>query len=234
MPTPIPTPTVQSASLYFREGGSDNEYHAAIEPSGNGYIVTFAYGRRGSTLNTGVKTDSPVSLAEATKVFEKLVASKTAKGYRPSGSPAPVYQQNGTEGADTGIRCQILNPVEERELPRLLDDERHCIQEKFDGRRLLVRKIDLETASFVVTGHNTAKRSVTLGLYDGGKPVPAGNVTIPPNHAVPPEGTVVECRYLYTHRESGAIYQPVYLGSRHDIPEADCTTDQLKYKANGR
>ena len=42
----------------------------------------------------------------------------------------------------------------------------------------------VESASFVVTGRN-AKRSVTLGLYDGDKLVPAGNVTIPPNHAVP-------------------------------------------------
>ena len=39
MPTPIPTTTIQSASLYFREGGSDKEYHAAIEPSGDGFIV---------------------------------------------------------------------------------------------------------------------------------------------------------------------------------------------------
>ena len=42
------TPTIQSASLHFREGNSDKEYHAAIEPSGEGYIVTFAYGRRGN------------------------------------------------------------------------------------------------------------------------------------------------------------------------------------------
>jgi hypothetical protein len=59
------TPTIQSASLQFREGNSDNsagvsrpiqqtarrvhsgtadggkEYHAAIEPDGEGYIVTF-------------------------------------------------------------------------------------------------------------------------------------------------------------------------------------------------
>ena len=37
-------PTIQSASLQYREGNSDKEYHAAIEPRGEGYIVTFAYG----------------------------------------------------------------------------------------------------------------------------------------------------------------------------------------------
>jgi bifunctional non-homologous end joining protein LigD len=61
--------------------------------------------------------------------------------------------------------------------------------------------------------------------------VSAGNVTIPPNHEVPSKGEVVECQYLYAFRESGSIYQPVYLGKRTDIPAAECTTDQLKYKA---
>jgi bifunctional non-homologous end joining protein LigD len=41
----------------------------------------------------------------------------------------------------------------------------------------------------------------------------------------------VECRYLYAFKESGSIYQPVYLGSREDILSAECTTTQLKYKA---
>jgi len=67
-------PTLQSASLYFHEGNSNKEYHAAIEPRNEGYIVTFAYGRRGNTLTTGTKTSHPVSLAEATKVFDKLIA----------------------------------------------------------------------------------------------------------------------------------------------------------------
>ena len=39
--------TIQSASLYFREGPSDKEYHAAIEPKDDGFIVTFALLDRG-------------------------------------------------------------------------------------------------------------------------------------------------------------------------------------------
>jgi len=78
-------------------------------------------------------------------------------------------------------------------------------------------------------------RSVTLGLYGIGKGsqtlLPAGNVTIPPNHDIPQIGSVVEVRYLYAFRESGSIYQPVYLGEREDIPDTDCATGQLKYKA---
>ena len=354
----IPTTAIQSASLYFREGNSDKEYRAAIEPKGDGYVVNFAYGRRGGTLNAGTKTPVPVPEAEAIKAFDKLIASKVAKGYRPIADTSTPYQLTGQEGIDSGTRCQLLNAIDESELPRLLADTRHCLQEKHDGRRLLVRKSDhqitginrrglvvaipepiraavamipgdciidgeavgdtlhafdllevngrdlrqrryldrysgllmllppnqpalrrvssmtepsdkveaydqlhlanregvvfkdmdapfsegrpnlggsqlkfkfVESASFVVTGINS-KRSVTLGLFEGDKMVPAGNVTIPPNHALPDVGDVVECRYLYAYKESGAIYQPVYLGPRTDIPLSECGVDQLKYK----
>ena len=357
----MPTTTIQSASLYFREGPSDKEYHADIEPKDDGFIVNFAYGRRGGTLNTGTKTVVPVPESEAIKVFDKLIASKMAKGYQPIANTSTPYPLTGQEGLDTGVRCQLLNAVDESELPRLLSDTRHCLQEKHDGRRLMVRKLDheitginrrglvvaipepirlavaaipfdvlldgeaigetlhafdllemngldlrqrryldrhsgllmvippnlpalrwvntavdpidklesfeelrlsnregvvfkdmdapfsagrpnsggsqlkfkfVESASFVVTGIN-AKRSVMLGLYDGGSLVPAGNVTIPPNFAIPNVGEVVETRYLYAHRQSGAIYQPVYLGPRADIPAAECCVDQLKYKSDG-
>jgi bifunctional non-homologous end joining protein LigD len=354
--------TIQSTSLYFREGNSDKEYHAAIEPSGEGYIVTFAYGRRGNTLTTGTKTPTIVTLAQATAIHAKLIREKSAKGYRQTGEPQAPYQQSGNEGTDTGLRCQLLNTIEESDLQRLLTNTTHCLQEKHDGRRLMIRKqgetitginrrglvvaipgpireafehilfdvlidgeavgdtlhafdllevkghdlrhrryIDrhagllmaippnlpalrwvstatdpndkveiyeelrasnregivfkdmdapyspgrpnsggsqlkykfVESASFIVTGHN-AKRSVTLGLFQGNELIHAGNVTIPPNQQVPEIGGIVECRYLYCFRESGSIYQPVYLGKRDDIPANECSVDQLKYKAQAQ
>ena len=77
------TPTIQSTSLHFREGSSDKVYQAAIEPKGEGYIVTFAYGRRGNTLTTGAKTTTAVTLEQAHAIHQKLVTSKMAKGYKP-------------------------------------------------------------------------------------------------------------------------------------------------------
>jgi len=359
------TISITSTSLHCREGNSDKEYHVSVEPEGEGYIVAFAFGRRGTTLTTGRKTQNIVSLKEANAIHDKLVKQKTAKGYRPTGEQSRPITHAKDSGEDSGIRCQLLNPVEELEITRLLTDERYCLQEKFDGRRLMVRKrgdeitginrrglvvsipepireavamlpvdflidgeavddtfhafdllevkghdirqqaylsrysglltllphdnpslqwvgtaiqpedklatygqlrrdgkegvvlkrIDapfspgrpnsggtqlkfkfVETASFIVTGINRA-RSVTLGLYGNGTGkgsqtlLPAGNVTIPPNHDIPQIGTVVEARYLYAYRESGSIYQPVYLGERDDISDTDCTTTQLKYKA---
>ena len=75
---------------------------------------------------------------------------------------------------------------------------------------------------------------MSLGLYRGGALVPAGNVTIPPNQAVPREGAVVEVKYLYAFPESGAVYQPVYLGERDDIPSTECVVEQLKFKAEAQ
>lgn len=76
-------------------------------------------------------------------------------------------------------------------------------------------------------------RSVALALFDGSDRVPADNVTIPPDHCIPAPGEIVEVRYLYAFRQSGSIYQPIYLGTRDDLNVADCLTRQLKYKEEG-
>jgi carotenoid cleavage dioxygenase-like enzyme len=39
--TTTTTATLQSASLHYREGNSDKVYQAAIQPQGDGYLVTF-------------------------------------------------------------------------------------------------------------------------------------------------------------------------------------------------
>jgi hypothetical protein len=76
---PEPT-TVHSTSLYFR-GPFGSEYHAAVEPRAEGFIVTFAVYRRGDNLTVGSKTPKPLPLEAAIRMFEKLVASKLAKGF---------------------------------------------------------------------------------------------------------------------------------------------------------
>src|SRR4051795_4879560 len=80
-----------AVTLYYRQGASDKVYRAAVEPSGPGYVVTFAFGRRGGTLQTGTKTPVPVGYDEARAVFDRLVREKAAKGYRP-GDDGPAYQ----------------------------------------------------------------------------------------------------------------------------------------------
>ena len=40
-------------TLYYREGASDKVYQASLQPQNGGFVVHFAYGRRGSALATG-------------------------------------------------------------------------------------------------------------------------------------------------------------------------------------
>ena len=85
------------------------------------------------------------------------------------------------------------------------------------------------TLSAVVDTVN-AKRSVGLKLLQRARWVTAGNVTIPANHAIPAHGAVVEVRYLYAFKESGCLYQPLYLGVRSDVLPTECVTGQVKFK----
>ena len=76
--------SIENTTLYYRDGSSDKVYQAAIEERDGGFVVSFAFGRRGSTLTTGVKTAAPVALSAAKKIYDKLVNEKKAKVTRPA------------------------------------------------------------------------------------------------------------------------------------------------------
>jgi bifunctional non-homologous end joining protein LigD len=80
-----------------------------------------------------------VPFDKAKSVFDKLVQSKLAKGYTP-GTDGTPYAHTANEGRDTGIRPQLLNPITEDEVAELLADNNYWLQEKFDGKRRLLRK----------------------------------------------------------------------------------------------
>jgi bifunctional non-homologous end joining protein LigD len=89
---------MEQTTLYFRQGSSDKIYQASIEQQNGGYVVNFAFGRRGTTLQTGSKTQSPVSYEEAKGIFDKLVNEKTAKGYTPGEDGTPYQDTDKTRG----------------------------------------------------------------------------------------------------------------------------------------
>jgi len=341
-------------TLYFKEGTSDKIYRVWIEERGGGYVVKFAYGRRGATLNAGTKTPTPVSYDTAQHIYNKLIREKMAKGYT-QGADSTAYSDCSRRA--TAVRPQLLNSVDDVE--PLLSDNAFYMQPKHDGKRLLIHKtgqdvtginrrgiecgipesiraaalalrgdflvdgeavgdflhafdlleIDscdiraisyrdrlvrllnllatgqqsgiqwvatitgpsakkmvyrqlrkdgaegvvfkrmaapyspgrpnsggdhlkfkfVETASVIIHEIN-AKRSVGIAVYDNGKMVPAGNVTIPPDQPIPQVGDVAEVRYLYAMPGSGSLFQPVYLGARDDTTAAECTRDQLKIR----
>lgn len=375
------TQNLPSVSLYFSEGSSDKEYHANIEQQPTGYVVNFAYGRRGGSLKFGVKTDTPVSLMMAQAIFDELVASKKAKGYTEDESGTPFSTGKSSSNDDSPIPAninpapktpatksdgsrifapQLLNPITEEEAERYIADDDYMGQEKKNGQRLSIsndgkggfsgfnklgkerplpkpvtgaipasltlqldgeligdifhvfdiislggkdfrgmpaierfKAIDFigltgknvkpietakttaekramfnalkaanaegmvfkrkdapytagrperggpqvkckfyKTASVVVTKAN-AKRSVAMGVWDGNKLVNIGNVTIPPNKAIPQKGAFIEVRYL-TCIKGGSLYQPTYLEDRSDELEGkDCSIKQLVFNSQG-
>jgi len=166
-PTPQPS-QAEHVTLYYRDGSSDKVYQCSIEPAGAQFVVNFAFGRRGSTLNTGTKTTAPVDYETAKRIFDKLVREKTAKGYTPGADGTP-YRHTDKEQRATGLLPQLLNPIDESEVARLVADDRYAMQEKFDGKRMLLVK-----AGDAVSGVN--RKGLTVGLpssiIESGKGIP--------------------------------------------------------------
>ena len=146
----------QSTSLYYRQGSSDKEYHVRLEAQGDGFVVNTAFGRRGSTLSTGTKTSAPVSYDTALHLFERVVQEKQAKGYSLGESGTP-YQHSANASQVSGLLPQLLNAVDEAQVARLVSDPRWAMQEKKDGKRLLLRKED-----GVITGINKLGLTVSV------------------------------------------------------------------------
>jgi bifunctional non-homologous end joining protein LigD len=351
----------EEVSLYFKDGSSDKEYHAQLEAKDSGFVVNFQYGRRGAALQSGTKTAQPLEFAKAKKVYDKLVAEKTGKGYTTGVSGIP-YAHTPIAASFTGVVPQLLNPIEDTQVATYIADDNYVMQEKYDGEHFLLHRTSTNTvlgankkgiergypecfrseldalcgAPCVLDGEimgevfyvfdvlllngqsirnlpyadrlaaldtlfgapertphivlvksyygkkakqkrldeiraasgegvvfkllsapstpgkatgtgpqvkhpfrqsatcevgqaHASKRSVSLILYEEGKQVSVGNVTIPVNQEIPNPGDFIEVRYLYAYR-NGSIYQPVYLGKRRDQDVSACVTSQLKYK----
>jgi predicted DNA-binding WGR domain protein len=100
---------IKRTALYFQDDRSDKVYEVDLCQVGeNLYSVNFRYGRRGANLKEGTKTDTAVPLAQAEKVFDKLVAEKVKKGYREVVTEAP----NVADAAPAATREEaILNNI---------------------------------------------------------------------------------------------------------------------------
>ena len=104
----------KTTSLYYREGSSDKEYHVRLEAKDNGYVVNFAYGRRGSTLTTGTKTSAPVYYDAALMVFDKLVKEKKAKGFAARVDSYFFGTELASSGLPEGRERAILESVKDK------------------------------------------------------------------------------------------------------------------------
>lgn len=136
---------IRTVTLYKREGSMDKVYTINLvlaEESKDQYEVTYANGRRGSSMQTGLKTPVPVSLAEATKKFESTEKSKLKDGYTPAES-GQAYTNTPDAGRISGHRPMLPADFPKsghaEMLRTVLDDPDWGAQEKMDGEnRILV------------------------------------------------------------------------------------------------
>jgi len=132
---------IQSVSLFYTDGSSNKEYNVVLEQHVDSTCsVNFSYGRRGNATSTGTKTNSPVSLAEAQKAYNKLVNEKQGKGYVADGDAKPFSTvSSDTAKQSTGLFPQLLTPIDVTDMERYINDDRYLAQEKLDGKRIMAQ-----------------------------------------------------------------------------------------------
>ncbi len=103
---------IKQKKLYFQEGTSDKIYEVDLcEVSNNQYLVNFRYGRRGNILKEGTKTVLPVELEAAEKIYDKLIAAKTKKGYTSSTTSPSTSTINDVNPAQVEKEDDFVPPI---------------------------------------------------------------------------------------------------------------------------
>src|SRR5688572_6616043 len=122
------TEQAQSANLRYQDGRADKVYQVQLAPKDGQWVVNFQFGRTGTTLQTGTKTDKPVPYEKALAAYTRLVAEKTGKGYSPT-AEGTAYAGTAHEQRATGIVPQLLNAIGDAELETLITDRWHVMQQ---------------------------------------------------------------------------------------------------------
>lgn len=135
---------IEQVVLTFVEGSSDKEYRIQLAAEDKVYMVKVQWGRRGSTLQSGEKYKGE-DIETAKKVYSKIHGEKVGKGYRvESGDTSEVGvgyvgAAGGTsEAVKLGVVPQLLNVIEDTEVESYLRDTAYGLQEKMDGKHLMI------------------------------------------------------------------------------------------------
>lgn len=151
---------MKKASLSYKEGVSNKEYHIQLEEKDGKYVVNFQFGRVGNSLQVGTKTPTPVTLEEADKIYTKLLKEKTGKGYIEGSQKDNQYFEviNPSARKEIIIAPQLLNPIEEDEVEKYINDDDWLMQPKMDGNRLVISSL-----SNKIIGSN--KKGIEISLH---------------------------------------------------------------------
>jgi bifunctional non-homologous end joining protein LigD len=166
--------TPKSVVLFNQLNGSDKEYHIELRPEGDGWMVHFRYGKRGNASRGGTKTQSPVSYKQASAVYDKILKGQLADGYT-IGEGGVAYA-DVPEKSFTGVLPQLLNPIDEAELPELIANDDWVAQEKHDGERVMILVTETDVIGINRKGVQRplpvaliahVRNASTVALFDG-------------------------------------------------------------------
>lgn len=159
-----------NTTLYNKNGSTDKVYRVTLtEEACGGFSVFGESGRRGSALKKQPKTKKPEPFEVAQKIDDKLVKSKLSKGYY-EGEDGISYVGSDKESQVSGIGCQLLNPVDEKDMFSLMTDDQYFMQEKFDGERRMVKCLNGEVQGinrkglYVSLPSNIVEHALALGV----------------------------------------------------------------------
>jgi bifunctional non-homologous end joining protein LigD len=134
---------IKAVSLYLKNLSSDKEYHVQLTQVSDGYCVTAQNGARGGTLSHARRAGVPMEYEIAEKEYDKLVKSKTKKGYS-TGEAGMAFVGGDLEERYTGVTPQLLNPIYAGDELKYFRDPNWGIEEKFDGHRRLIQTTSTE------------------------------------------------------------------------------------------
>ena len=134
-------------TLQYSEGSSHKEYKVVVTGLGDDWMVKCYYGRIGGAMQATTKTSNPVFFGTASRIANELVNEKVAKGYkvtaRTGGEPVSLRGAHPAPSKASKrpvLLPQLLNPIDEDEAHRLCNDDAWGLQQKMDGRRMLLKK----------------------------------------------------------------------------------------------
>jgi predicted DNA-binding WGR domain protein len=135
---------VKQSKLFFKEGNSDKVYEIDLCEVGSGqFVVNFRFGKRGSILKEGSKTDKPISLNSAEQVYDSLEAEKRKKGYQTESEMFQPMPDLPTVSSGNTVEDAIL-----KRLKGLIDGEK-VFKTEWKTSRVIWRAGELKLKSAV-------------------------------------------------------------------------------------
>jgi bifunctional non-homologous end joining protein LigD len=133
--------TLETVTLYMREGSADKVYRASLKKDGDDHYVPFEFGRRGSSMQTGDKCAGGASYEKAKATYDKIIKEKKGKGYKPGPDSEEYVPAKGTAASEerAGVPLpMLLTPIDPSDEVYYVTSAQWVAQEKYDGKRIIL------------------------------------------------------------------------------------------------